>query len=95
MGTIRRRGVSFEFNDRDIQKILKGSEVRDALRQIAEDMASRARASAPVDSGEYRDSIHVETDETPTRARARVVASADHAAAVEAKTGNLKRALGG
>jgi hypothetical protein len=48
----------------------------------AEKMAEIARANAPVDTGEYRDSIHVETDGEGSR----VVAGTDHGVWVEIGT---------
>ncbi len=62
------------------------------LRGLAERVLAAAQANAPVESGEYRASLHVE-QVTTDRAVARVVANAPHALAVEARTGNLARAL--
>lgn len=79
--------------------VMNGSGVRAALRAEAEKIAGRARGSAPVDSGEYRDSITVESDEwhrgNVQMALERVVTTAPHGLIVEARTGNLKRAIGG
>lgn len=75
-----------------MEALLKSAGVRAVLRARAEQVASRARSTAPVESGEYRDSIRVVSD-TTDRAVERVVATADHAAVVEAKTGNLARSL--
>lgn len=72
---------------------LKTAEVRGILREVAAPVAARARATAPVDSGSYRDSIEV-VDATTDRAIVRVVAKAPHSHIVEARTGNLARALG-
>jgi hypothetical protein len=68
--------------------------VRDAVTQRAERVLAAAKAAAPVATGEYRDSLHIE-QATTDRAVARVVAGTDHGAIVEANTGNLSRALGG
>lgn len=91
---IRRGDVVFEFNDRDFDAIRRSAEVKAALRREAEEVAARARATAPRESGEYAASIHVDVDEGRTRARARVVADVEHATVVESRTGNLRRALG-
>jgi hypothetical protein len=80
------------MNSSGARDILTSSAVRAALREPAERVAAAARASAPVESGAYRDSITVE-DDTTDRAVARVVARAPHARLVEARTGNLARAL--
>lgn len=75
-----------------MEELLKSAGVRADLTGRAERVASAARASAPVESGAYRDSIHVEAD-TTDRAAARVVAGVSYAMVVEANTGNLARAL--
>lgn len=67
--------------------------------EIADRIAARARANAPTSSGEYRDRIGTERDVWRRGrlrfARRRVVARAPHSIVVEARTGNLKRAIGG
>lgn len=50
-----------------------------AMREPAEQIAGNARNIAPVDTGAYQASIHVESDESGTR----VVAGTDHARYVE------------
>lgn len=53
-----------------------------------------AKASAPVESGAYRDSLHVVMDVHPVSgAVAHIGSDLDYAAGVEAGTGNLSRAL--
>lgn len=68
--------------------------MRDELRRIVERIELAAKAGAPVDSGAYRDGIHSEIDDGWVRPRGRVYADAAHSLAVEARTGNLARALG-
>lgn len=82
------------LNHSGVESLLGAPGVRAACREQAEAVAERARATAPVDTGEYRASIHVVSD-TTDRAVERVVADAPHAMIVEANTGNLARALGG
>ncbi len=82
-----------ELNHRGMEEMLKSAATGAAMRAIAQPIAATAKATAPVQSGEYRDSIHVEPH-TTDRAGMRVVAGTDHAAEVEAKTGNLARAAG-
>lgn len=77
---------------RGMRDLLASPEVREALTQKAEAVADTARASAPVASGAYRDSIRVEQD-TTDRAAVRVIADVPHALIVEANTGTLARAL--
>lgn len=65
---------------------------------IAEQVADAARVSAPEKTGDYKRSIHVESRRRTSEsdwARAEVVADSDHAAMVEARTGNLAQALSG
>lgn len=75
-----------------MQALLNDDEVRDDLTERAEAVAAQARSTAPVASGEYRDSIEVIQD-TTDRVAVRVASTAAHGLIVEAKTGNLARAL--
>jgi hypothetical protein len=54
---------------------------------------SAAKASAPVESGDYRDSIHTETERQGNLTAVKVVADVPYAMYVEAATGNLARSL--
>ena len=85
--------VRFKLNSRGIQDILDGGQgVEAELDAVAERFAANARASAPVESGDYRDSIHVETDHTDRMVK-RVVADVPYAMVVEANTGNMVRSM--
>lgn len=86
--------VKVTLNRAGVRELLTSAGVRAACAEVADRVAVNARASAPVESGEYRDSIHRESI-TTDRAVERVVADAPHALAVESHTGNLARALGG
>lgn len=82
-----------KLNSRGIQHYLDGGGgVAALLAAEAQERAARARASAPVSSGAYRDSIHVETDHTDRMVK-RVVADVPYAMVVEANTGNMARSL--
>jgi len=85
--------VDIDLDSGAMRSILLSPGVRAAVRAEAEKIAARARASAPVRTGRYRDSITVVSG-TTDRAVERVTATAPHAHLVEARTGNLKRALG-
>ena len=74
------------------REILNSGGVRSLLTSKAAGVLSAAQASAPVDSGAYRASLHIE-QATTDRAVVRVVASVPHAFVVEANTGTLSRAL--
>lgn len=81
----------FQRNSRGFDELLKADFIRDDLTRRAEAIAAQARATAPVKTGAYRDSIKVVQD-TSDRAVARVIATDRKAPLVEAKTGNLSRA---
>lgn len=83
----------FKLNHGSIQSYLDGGGGVEAMLEAkAQEVLARAQASAPVASGAYRDSLHVETDRTDRMVK-RVVADAPHAMVVEANTGNLARSL--
>lgn len=85
---------NFKLNLAGIRAIKKSAEVTDAVRSASDKIAGTARANAPVDSGEYRSSIHVEMDTHPISGSVgHIVASSDHALIVESRTGNLGRSL--
>lgn len=81
------------FNEAYIPGLGKSAGVRAQVVDAAEHVAASARASAPVDSGEYQAEIRVEVSETEYRVVATVVAGAKHSMLVESRTGNLSRAL--
>ena len=83
-----------KLNHPGIQSYLDGDHgVSGLLDAEAQAVEGRAQAGAPVDSGAYKASIHIETDHTDRMVK-RVVADVDYAMVVEAKTGNLARSLG-
>jgi hypothetical protein len=53
--------VTIIWDDNELRRIASGPAYEEALRPTAEAIAERARTYAPVDSGEYRDSIRVVT----------------------------------
>lgn len=83
----------FKLNGGGIQSYLDGDHGVEALLESKAQVAlARAQASAPVASGAYRDSLHIETDHTDRMVK-RVVADAPYAMVVEANTGTLARSL--
>lgn len=87
--------VRVRLNRAGVRELLLSAGVQGAVTDQAEDIASKARATAPVgETGEYQASIGVIEDPTPNRARARVVANDDKAAIVESRTRNLGSAIG-
>ena len=85
--------IVVKLNRRGMDALLNDPGIHAYLTPIAERVADTARASAPVATGAYRDSIGVEAGSTD-RSVVRVVAGARHALLVESRTGNLSRALG-
>lgn len=83
-----------EVNSKGVLELLVDGGVRAELARYADEVAARARASAPVKTGEYKESIARESA-TTDRAVERVVVRAPHGLVVEARTGNLARAIGG
>lgn len=84
---------SFRSNSAGWSKVLRGRGAQDATDTAAELAAARARAAAPVNTGAYRDSIHVVEAPTPNRARSEVRADVPHATLVEARDNTLGRSL--
>lgn len=81
------------INHAGIAALLKGSAAEKACRPEAEKALAHAQASAPVRTGAYKDSLHIEEVMHPSRKVWRVVADVDYALAIEADTGNLARSL--
>lgn len=82
-----------KINHRGIQEYLDGRHGVDALlEREAQERLARAKASAPVKTGAYRDSLHVQTVHTDRMVK-RIVSDVDYALALEANTGNLARSL--
>ena len=75
-----------------VEKLLRSDKVRGEIEERAKKVLARALADAPVVTGNYRASLHIETDITD-RVRVRVVADAPHSHLVEAQSGVLSRAL--
>lgn len=80
------------LNSAGMRALLNEGGVRDMLTSRMQDALAAARASAPVESGEYRDGLGV-FQATTDRAAVRLGSTARHAPLVEARTGNIARAL--
>lgn len=87
--------VKVKLDRRGMRELLRSAGVQRELDRRAERVAETARSLAPVESGDYRDSIHAEPDPTSERARAKVVADDYKAHILEAKHRTLGRALDG
>lgn len=85
--------TTVEFNQAFFDDILRSSGVERLTQAAAEKTASTARATAPVDSGAYRDGIRVLVRESKYRRVYRVTGTDPKTMLIESKTGNLARAL--
>lgn len=80
------------INGKGVQELLASSGVRRHLRGRAERVLSVAKGSAPVESGAYAASLHVE-DAVTDRPVSRVVADVPYATSVESRHRTLGSAL--
>ena len=89
-----RKGQTYvEFNERFFDEILRSAQVEALCMSKAKQAAAIARATAPVDTGSYRDGITVETKNSRHRRSFRVVGHDPKTLLIEVQTGNLARAL--
>lgn len=82
-----------ELDSGGIRELLQSEGVAGYLRERAGAVASAARAGAPVKSGAYRDSIAVRVVPRKDRTVVQVEVTVPYGALIEARTGNLARAL--
>ena len=85
--------MSAEFYDSGLDKIASSRAVHNLVLGAAEDVRDTARTGAPVLTGAFRDSIHVEVDQDRNGVVATVVADVDYAMVIESREGVLARAL--
>jgi hypothetical protein len=69
-----------------IAELGRSKGVLNAMVENAERAAAEARSIAPVDSGDFQDSIHVEVSSEGNQPEAQVVAGVDYAVYVELGT---------
>lgn len=84
--------MAVKFNNAYFEALSRSAGVVNLVMAAAQKVASTARSTAPVDSGDYRDGIKVEL-KYQRRAVALVVGTDPKTMLVESKTGNLARAL--
>jgi hypothetical protein len=88
-----RNSTEVVFNEHYFEKVLRQPAV-EALTDAAGDRAlAAAKAGAPVDTGEYRDELHIEHHEGRFRRTTQVVGGDPKTMIIESKTGNLARAI--
>lgn len=85
--------MDIKFSRGLADEVLRAPKVVEQTGAIAEKGAQVAKSSAPVNSGEYRDGIHVERKEAKFRTVYRVVGSDPKTMLIESKRGVLARAL--
>lgn len=82
-----------EFNQKFFDEIMRASGVQILQKQVAEKVLTQAKATAPVDSGDYKRGLRIERAERRFRVAYLVVGTDPKTLLIEAKTGNLARAL--
>lgn len=86
------KNVRVKLSHGGMRELLNSGTARAALQGPAQTILARAKASAPVDTGAYRDSLHIDEDRTD-RVVLRVGSNLDYAVAIQADTGHLARTL--
>lgn len=87
--------TEMRFNGGFFESILRTSPVEALVDGIGNRTLDIAQATAPVDTEEYRDGLHIEHHESRYRRTTRVVGDDPKTLIIESKTGNLARALKG
>ena len=85
--------VTVKFNQKYFDQIGKSAGVVGLTKKGAEKVLAEAKATAPVDSGDYKEGLHLERDDSRYRAVFLVMGDDWKTLLVEAWTGNLARAL--
>ncbi|WP_269304923.1 HK97 gp10 family phage protein [Aeromicrobium sp. HA] len=84
--------VKVKLNSPGMSSLLKDAGVAAELERRGQAVLNTARATAPVDTGEYRNSLFILPAMTD-RAVCRIGTRAPHGMIVEFKSGNLAKAL--
>ncbi|PRI10920.1 HK97 gp10 family phage protein [Leucobacter massiliensis] len=87
--------TEIEFNPRFFETAMRQPKVQRVTDAAGQRALAKAKAGAPVDTGAYRDSLHIEHHESRYRRTTRVVSDDPKALLVESKTGNLARSVKG
>ena len=85
--------TAVEFNDQFFEEIGKSAGVTALSRQKAEAVLAHAKASAPVDTSDYKDGLGLREKDADFRTVVQVVGTDQKTMLIESKTGNLARAL--
>lgn len=82
-----------EFNQVYFDQIMRSAGVEKLSDEAAEKALAIAKATAPVDTGSYKEKLAIEHYDAGYRRTTRVVGTDPKTLLIEAKTGNLARAL--
>ncbi|QYF98910.1 HK97 gp10 family phage protein [Microbacterium sp. PAMC21962] len=85
--------IDLEFNEDFFATVLRSPGVEALVDGVGARTEQIAKSTAPVDSGDYRDGIGIRHRESKFRRVTEVVGTDDKTLLIEAKTGNLARAL--
>lgn len=86
--------VTTKVNEAGIRELLRSAGVQADVERRAQAVLEEARRTAPVDSGEYRDGLHIERTTSAAGVEVLTVTDGtDHGIYVEADHGTLVRAL--
>lgn len=85
--------VTVNFNPWYFEQLGKSAGVERLTKQAAERVLAKARATAPVASGDYKRGLRIERVTSRYRYVYRVIGDDWKTLLVEARTGNLARAL--
>lgn len=82
-----------DFNESFFDAIMHSAGVESLCRQKAEAVLQQAKATAPVDTGDYRDGIEIKVVHHAHRDTYQVVGTDAKTMLIESKRGTLARAL--
>lgn len=85
--------ISVNFNQKFFDEILNSAGVKALTTLAANRTLAYAKASAPVETGAYRDGLQIEEVKHEHRTTVMVVGHDPKTLLVEAQTGNLAKAL--
>lgn len=89
----RRGQTTVDFNPIYFDEILKSARIDELTKDAAVAAGTRARETAPVDTGSYKRQIYVESREGRYRRTWRLIGRDPKTLLIESRTGNLARAL--
>lgn len=92
-GTFGGQHVAVEFNDDFFEAILRSPPVEGLVKEKAEDVLEEAKRIAPVDTGAYKRSLHIEKVPHAHRDTYMVVADDEKSLLIESEHHVLAKAL--